>query len=991
MARVLRSTGLHAAALVVLWLGALGAPSPVHADGTADEADLQFRLGNEAYRDGEFLSALEHFLASNRLAPNRNVVFNIARAYQRLDMFPEAYRYYAEALAAESDPATRGRIEASMREIAPRVALIEVETTPPGATVYVDRVDLGSVGVSPRVVALPAGTYRVIARLDGHHETTSEPLTIAVGQRLTTRLTLERIVGVLVAAGEDGAELRVDVEDGEPACRLPCELPLPPGPHVIHVSAPGRVSLARAVAIVEGETTRTTIALDAQTGSVVVRADVEDALVSIDGASVGFTPLVAPSVAVGSRTVRVSARGYEPEEIVVEVTAGGQVELTDIRLRTLREVSAASRETERIEDAPASVSVVSGAEIEAFRYPTIYEALRGQRGFALTSDSTYSNASVRGIGQPSDYNNRLLVLSDGATMNENILYQAFIGYDGRVDLGDVARIEIVRGAGSVLYGTGAVSGVVNLVPTAQDLPTSARFDVSLTDGDVGRARAGFNLRLADDAGLRGAVSVAHSEGRDVTMVFDRDGDGATEANVAHGVDRLDAITGTMRAWVGPLIVQAFYTARDQSIPTGPFASIFDRREQSFDDHRGLFEVRFEPSLSDEVQLRTRVYANYTSFHLDFLYDAEDEATGTGYEQLYEETYTGLWVGGEARVVAQVVPQLRISGGGEGAYHPLVQMQITETLLDQSRNRFIDLERPFGTVAGYLLADWEPVRELRISAGGRVDGWLLPAPAESFVSFNPRLAIIVRATESDTLKLIGGRAFRAPSTYEQYYSDGGRTSLASTCCGTTLRPETLYSAELEFTHRFDEDWSVLVSGHFQYAEDFIDARPTPAENDPDMLGLVYFTNVGNDQISVGGDLEVRRELRSGWMFAVQAGGLYSGYLDSSVPFGERRVPNAPYVYGSTRAIFPILDRLLRGAIRISLEAPRRIGLDSEAETGWAAITDVVVSGSVEDLGLTYSAGVYNLFDWQNALPVTPFASTTLPQRGRSFMLSLGLTL
>ncbi|GAB4202503.1 MAG: hypothetical protein OHK0013_15850 [Sandaracinaceae bacterium] len=630
--------------------------STARADGTADEADLHFLRGNEAYRTGAYLDALEHFLASNRLAPNRNVVFNIARTYQRLERFPEAYRYYAEALATETDAANRTRIEAALAEIAPRVALVDVETIPPGATIFVDREDLGSVGRSPRTLALPGGTYRILARLDGHHDATSEATTVLVGQRVSVRLELTRVVGTLVVTGLDGAALRVGSEEGEPVCTLPCELSLSPGPHVIHVSAPGRESLVRAVSVVEGETTRTSVVLEAQTGSVVVRADVEDALVEIDGVSVGFTPLVVPNVPVGARTVRVSAPGYEPEVISVEVTAERQVELTDLRLRTLREVSAASREVERIEDAPASVSVISGAELEAFRFPTLFEALRGQRGFALTGDGVYSNASVRGIGQPSDYNNRLLILSDGATLNENILYQGFIGYDGRVDLGDVSRIEIVRGAGSVLYGTGAVSGVVNMVPQAHDTPTSARFDVSLVDGNVGRGRASFQVRLAEDAGLRGAVSVARSDGRDVVMTFDRDGDGTPERNLALGVDRFEAITGTMRAWVGPFVVQAFYTARGQTVPHGSFGSIFDRPENRYDDHRGLVEARFEPRLSEDVELRTRAYANYTYFHLDYLYDAEDEATGTPFEQPYEETYHGFWVGGEARVVAQLAPR-----------------------------------------------------------------------------------------------------------------------------------------------------------------------------------------------------------------------------------------------------------------------------------------------------------------------------------------------
>jgi len=403
-------------------------------------------------------------------------------------------------------------------------------------------------------------------------------------------------------------------------------------------------------------------------------------------------------------------------------------------------------------------------------------------------------------------------------------------------------------------------------------------------------------------------------------------------------------------------------------------------------------VRFEPRLSDEVQLRTRAHANYTYFHLDYLYDVEDEATMTAFEQPYQETYHGVWVGAEARVIAQIVPQLRLSGGAEGAYHPIVSMDASQNELSGARTAILDVARPFGTVAGYLLADWEPVRELRISAGGRVDGWLLPAPAESFLSFNPRLAVILRATAADTIKLMGGRAFRAPSTYELSYDDGGRTSLGSGCCGAALRPETLYSGELEYTHRFDEDWSVLVSGHAQYAEDFIDVLPVPAANDPEMLGLVHYANLAGEQLNVGGDVEVRRELRGGWMFAAQAGGLHAAYLEAPTAEGatpNRRVPNAPYLYGSTRAIFPILDRLLRGAVRVSVEAPRRISLTSDQGSGWAVRADVVASGGVSELGLTYAVGVYNLFDWQVAVPVSPFPTSTLPQRGRSFMLSLGL--
>ena len=39
------------------------------------------------------------------------------------------------------------------------------------------------------------------------------------------------------------------------------------------------------------------------------------------------------------------------------------------------------------------------------------------------------------------------------------------------------------------------------------------------------------------------------------------------------------------------------------------------------------------------------------------------------------------------------------------------------------------------------------------------------------------------------------------------------------------------------------------------------------------------------------------------------------------------------------------------------------------------------------GLRYAAGVYNLFNWQYALPALPYATNLMPQNGRSFIFSL----
>src|SRR5262252_327717 len=109
-----------------------GLSAPAWADGVADEADLQFMVGAEAYGKGEFTAALEHFLASNRLVSNRNVKFNIARAYEQLGRFPDAYRYYVDAARGEAgDGQLQRDVNLALARIASRVAVIAVESSPP--------------------------------------------------------------------------------------------------------------------------------------------------------------------------------------------------------------------------------------------------------------------------------------------------------------------------------------------------------------------------------------------------------------------------------------------------------------------------------------------------------------------------------------------------------------------------------------------------------------------------------------------------------------------------------------------------------------------------------------------------------------------------------------------------------------------------------------------------------------------------------------------
>src|SRR3981081_600289 len=124
------------------------------ADGAADQAELQVPLRPAGIQRGNYESALEHYFVSNRVAPNRNVLYNIGSAFERLKRWADAHRYYADAVDGETDPAALKADPPAPARCTPRVAVREVRPTPPGATLYVDRKSLGSVGRAPRPLAL---------------------------------------------------------------------------------------------------------------------------------------------------------------------------------------------------------------------------------------------------------------------------------------------------------------------------------------------------------------------------------------------------------------------------------------------------------------------------------------------------------------------------------------------------------------------------------------------------------------------------------------------------------------------------------------------------------------------------------------------------------------------------------------------------------------------------------------------------------------------
>ena len=942
------------------------------ADDVADEADQLFTLGAERYQEKDFKNALAHFLASNRLVRNRNVMFNIARTYEQLRRFPDAYRYYQRSLEGETDQGVKARIKEALLRIGPSIALLEVKTEPPGALVYLNRKDLGDRGTAPQSLALTPGTYTVIAELQGYDEVTSLPIDVRVGYEKSITLKLTRVVGTVRVSGADGATVRVDADDAPGVCTAPCDVPATPGQHTLVFTRPGARTARLGVQVKANAVTTLRADLEAETGSLVVNADEREAVIEIDGKTRGFTPTVL-AVPVGVHDVRVTLRGFKPVLRRVEMIANTQTTL-DLELVSNDSVEAASRVAESVEDAPASVTLVPSPELRGMHYPTVAEALRGVRGVFVSDDRGYKSLGFRGFGRPGDYGNRVLVLIDGMPTNDNWLWSSYVGYDLRTDLDDVERIEVVRGPGSILYGTGAFSGVVNLVMAGQDSPDGREVGVSVADEGVARARARITQHFTKDSGVWTSVAFGKSAGNDV-FVPEYAGNGPPSVNgTSRGADGFRVGTLSGRVWWKSLSMQWSLNHHDKQLPGAQFDTTFGDQRTHQADTRAFLEAKLEPKIGDQFETLTRAYANLYAYR-GFFARAPDAG---GVER---DAYDGKWIGGEQRLVWKPLPILRLTGGGEIQGH----LQAHQTAADEDHS-FLDDSRTFTLLAGYGIADVTPTPAVKISGGARFDSY-----STFGASLNPRAAAILRPYQGGNLKILGGKAFRAPSIYELYNVAGGGQKAA-----VDLKPENLYSLEVEYSHHFTRNLVGVVAAYANYIENLIAQRDLP---DATVSAPSYaYSNTGSPVGTLGGEAEVRREWKDGWMLSAsysfqKSRYLKSGSLGDFIAFKHapdlREVPNSPSQLASVKGGVPILGRALLLMNRISIEGPRadrndREGADQPAQhdTPPAFLWDIVFSGSEPRWGLSYALGVYNAFDARWAVPVSAEHITPVPRFAQS---------
>jgi len=977
--------------LVALLVAGLG-PTPARAQSLADESEVLYDLGARAYESGRFQEALLHFMQSNRLSPNAAVAVNIGHTYTAMQKFPEAYRWYLEGQRLGANPET---VERLLSQLEGAVVLLRVESNPPGADIYLDRRNLGKVAVTPATLALEPGDYKVILDKESHESFFSETISLPrVGRSATVQADLKVVTGSLRITGDDFATVHVGDERAMPECTVPCTIDLPIGKQIVYFKKPGYRSQPAIVDIVVGRRSTVTTDMVLVTGSVRVETSDRGALVEIDGQPAGFTPAIVTGVPAGRRTVKVSRPGAVPQVFDIDVPKDGQVDLGTLTLARTNDVQSASRTREDIFEAPASISVIRKEELDAFRYPTLVDSLRGVRGVHTQSwygANTVGTVGIRGLVPiPAvDPGQRTRFLRDGLVMETQTNSYGLQSQRAQ----EVQSIEVQRGAGSVLYGTGAISGLVSVFTRDRVRETSAEVEAS-TIGREAQGRAffgggdeelgawvsvnGFNLRGMDFV-LQDVPTVLDNG----AVVTDAAGVPVLDDVAVYDMQPASGISVETKAWARDLELRYAHLSMNSLLNYGvritPNSQWDDNNANS---QRHLLDLVYQPSLSDAVDLDTRVYGQSHRDELALV------GAGLNVDRFNEDQ----WGGVEARTFISPVAawrdddeelrRLRFSLGTEFHTYPRAQNDQVITVAGADPVTQVAEENGMSVLALYALMDARPVRFFALSVGGRVDQW---NQKTDFIQFNPRAVGMLFPTNDDVIKLIAGRGFRVGDISERLTETPPLIALPG-----AIDPETAWTYEAEYSHRFDSDWTVLASAWQASIEGLIEQRPITDPADPD-VGKLVSQNAFNGLVR-GLDAEVARTLRGGWMLTawVSVQDPRSTLIAGGSQDDAEILAGAPTQQAAAKAIVPLLGST-KLATRVVYEGPRQLS-GADGTTDAAVLADVVVSGAVAaDLG-SWFVGAHNLTARETFFPASTstFATVQAPEF-RKPLLRAGLEL
>ncbi|MCI0490120.1 MAG: TonB-dependent receptor [Blastocatellia bacterium] len=540
----------------------------------------------------------------------------------------------------------------------------------------------------------------------------------------------------------------------------------------------------------------------------------------------------------GDYHLSVSRAGFSTfaQELKLSARESRDIEVT-LKPGTISEkVTVVATRTETVEtDTPVPVSVIERTELERRAMNTIGDLFRYLPGTSTVNEGSFQvRPRIRGLDS-----NRVLVLVDGERLNNTRTSTSNSGIEiGLVDVDQIESVEVARGSGSVLYGTDALGGTINII-TRDTLPRQdsgfrfgGGFNGFFSSNEMGRRGSAY----LTGAGSRFAFRVAQTMDR-----FDNYHSGPVPT--ADGEESSDSATE---------VPNSQYHGRQTQLTGRFFLNDFHSLKTSYERRRaanigvpgvvGVFTAFFPFSNRDKVNARYEGYnltPYFTRLSANVYYQQQDRNFSNtltvpaappffpGTFQ-FSETVTKTETVGFDLQSNWVLDRKNILTAGASYFRDRNRdSRIIDSLLPDfstfppSLARSVDNSKSvpdatFGDLAFFALDEYQPTRWLRFIGGVRVDrfdinsertaGFDLPpffTPSQiedlkvngleaglnvDDTAVSGDFGVVVKPVEEVSLTARVGRSFREPNLFERFFTDFG--SAAGFVVGNPdLKPES----------------------------------------------------------------------------------------------------------------------------------------------------------------------------------------------------------
>ncbi len=616
---------------------------------------------------------------------------------------------------------------------------------------------------------------------------------------------------------------------------------------------------------------------------------------------------------------------------------------------------------------PSIVTVIDKQQIKNMGAQTLADVLRNVPGIGITI-MRYGKYEIEVRGIKTVNSEKVLFMIDGHKVEFPISGGSTWVFDD-VIVDNIERIEIVRGPGSALYGTGAFLATINLITQKPKDVNGVRVEARGGSFDTWGGNVLFGKNVGD-LGILMNVDYLDTDGPRLHVEEDFAGlmgqPSEAPGNTTRWQEKWDT---SLNLEYKDIYWRNRYVKKERGAYIGIVSALGD--DSKIDVQHWFSVLGLKHSITPKLEVKTEGYIDYTEF--DIFWEIFPE----GFMGLYPEGMLGNILGKDQTLGADIQLNYELFEQNLLTLGWNIE-QIKQYGIEHIANFDPNTLAPLGSLqkapnfnknvkrdisALYIQDSWNITEDISLTAGGRLDHY-----SDFGSTLNPRCGLTWQISEPLGLKLLYGKAFRAAS-FEQLYNINNPSQLGH----KDLKPEKISTYEAELSYSIIPPVTLRLNYFNNRIEDLIGIETLPN-------GVLQFENEEGITKIDGIEVELRGKMEAG-----HYGYINYTYINPRDQEGQR-IPDVPLHRGNV-GINLALSKYINSNTSIYMAGKR---YRSEEDTrdalgGYTLVNQSIILKNLLD-NFELQATIYNLFNKRYADPAP--ANTVrddYPRPGTSYLV------